>query len=335
VAADRIAILGAGSVGCFIGGAWAAAGLPVSFIGRAKIAHDIRDHGLTLTDYSGWRSDLRDVDYACVPAALADADMILVCVKSGATQDAAREIAEHGRDGAVVFSFQNGVSNFDILEAELGTRFRIVRGMVRFNIAYLGDGHFHKGVSGDLWVEDRPETRALSARLSGTPASLKLSRDMLGLAWGKLLINLNNAVSALSGRTLVEELKQRDYRRVVAAAQREALRLLRRAGIRPSRVGPAPPSLLPWVMRSPDWLFNHLFLKAWHIDAKARSSMADDLASGRKTEVDYLNGELVRLAERVGRTAPINSAIVGLMRLAEAGAEPWEPEALRREVLGS
>ena len=119
-------------------------------------------HGLTLTDYSGWRSDLRDVDYACVPAALEDADIILVCVKSGATQDAAREIAEHGRDGAMVISFQNGVSNLDVLEAELGARFRIVRGMVRFNVAYLGDGHFHKGVSGDLWVEDRPETRALA-----------------------------------------------------------------------------------------------------------------------------------------------------------------------------
>jgi 2-dehydropantoate 2-reductase len=334
VAGDRIAVLGAGSVGCFIGGAWAAAGLPVSFIGRPRIAHDVRDHGLTLTDYSGWRFELRDVDYACVPAALADADIILVCVKSGATRDAAREIAEHARDGALVISFQNGISNYDILEAELGSRFRIVRGMVRFNIAYLGDGHFHKGVSGDLWVEDRPETRALAGRVRGTPASLKLSRDMLGLAWGKLLINLNNAVSALSGRTLVEELKVRDYRRVVSAAQREALGLLRRGGIRPAKVGPSPPRMLPWVMRAPDWLFNHLFLKAWHIDAKARSSMADDLAVGRKTEVDYINGELVRLAERLGGDAPVNSAIVRLIRLAEVDPKPWPPALLRREVLG-
>src|SRR5438105_4461059 len=83
VAADRIAVLGAGSVGCFIGGAWAAAGLPVSFIGRARIAHDIREHGLALTDYAGWRAELHDVDYACIPAALGDAEIILVCVKSG------------------------------------------------------------------------------------------------------------------------------------------------------------------------------------------------------------------------------------------------------------
>ena len=54
MAADRVAVLGAGSVGCFIGGAWAAAGLPVSFIGRPRIARDIKDHGLTLSDYSGW-----------------------------------------------------------------------------------------------------------------------------------------------------------------------------------------------------------------------------------------------------------------------------------------
>jgi 2-dehydropantoate 2-reductase len=334
VAADRIAVLGAGSVGCFIGGAWAAAGLPVSFIGRPRIAHDLRDYGLTLTDYAGWRAELHDVDYACVPAALADAEIILVCVKSGATADAADDIAEHGRDGAMVISFQNGVSNHDILEAVLGGRFRIVRGMIPYNVAYLGDGHFHKGVAGALFAEDRPETRTLAKRIGDGPAALRLSNDMLGLAWGKLLINLNNAVSALSGRTLIEELNQRDYRRVVAASQREGLALLRRAGIKPAKVGPVPPRLLPAVIGSPDWLFRNIFLKGWKIDARARSSMADDLAVGRKTEVDTINGELVRLAELLGSDAQINRKIVELIRAAEAGAEPWLPEALRREVLG-
>ena len=333
MAADRIAVLGAGSVGCFIGGAWAAAGLPVSFIGRPRVAHDIRDHGLTLTDYSGWHAELSDVDYACVPAALGEADIILVCVKSSATADAARDIAEHGRDGAMVISFQNGVSNHDILEAELGRRFRIVRGMIPFNVAYLGDGHFHKGVAGTLFAEDRRETRSLAERIGKGAAAVRVSRDMLGLAWGKLLINLNNAVSALSGRTLIEELKQRDYRRVVAASQREGLKLLRRAGIKPGKVGPVPPALLPAVIASPDWLFRNVFLKGWKIDARARSSMADDLAAGRKTEVDTINGELVALAEQVNSDAPINRRIVELIHAAEAGADPWPAEELRRAVL--
>jgi 2-dehydropantoate 2-reductase len=91
--------------------------------------------------------------------------------------------------------------------------------------------------------------------------------------------------------------------------------------------------VLPKIIDSPDWIFNNIFLKRWKIDAKARSSMADDLAAGRKTEIDYLNGELVRLAERLQRTAPVNRSIVELIRKAEAGAEPLSPKALRKAAL--
>jgi len=221
-----------------------------------------------------------------------------------------------------------------VLERRLGDRFTVVRGMVPYNVAYLGDGHFHKGVAGDLYAEDRPEIRKLSLAIGSSPAALKLSNDMLGIAWGKLLINLNNAVNALSGATLLEELRERDYRRVVAACQREGLDLLGHAGIEPAKVGAVGPALLPAVIGSPDWLFRNVFLKAWKIDARARSSMADDLAAGRKTEVDYINGELVALADRLGSQAPVNRKIVQLIREAEGGAAPLSPAALRREVLG-
>jgi 2-dehydropantoate 2-reductase len=334
VAAARIAVLGAGSVGCFIGGCWQAAGLAVTFIGRPRIAQDIAANGLTVSDYSGWQQRLTDVDYRVEPGALAEADIIALTVKSGATAEAARQIAGHGREGALVISFQNGISNLDVLRAELGSRFEAVRGMVPYNVAYLGHGRFHKGVAGDLYAEDRPETRILAQRIGGGAAALNLSGDMLGLAWGKLLINLNNAVNALSGRPLLEQLRERDYRRVVAASQREGLRLLRRANVAPTKIGAVGPKLLPAVLGAPDWLFNNIFLKAWKIDARARSSMADDLAAGRTTEVDYINGELVALAVRVGAPAPVNRKIVELIRGAETGAKPWPPAALRREILG-
>ena len=329
-------MLGAGSVGCFIGGAWAAAGLPVTLIGRRKIAQAVDEHGLTLSDYTGWKAHLPpgDVDYRCGPEALDEVEIIALTVKSGDTADAAAQIAKHATPGALVISFQNGVSNVDILEQGLGGRFEVARGMVEYNVAYLGQGRFHKGVAGNLYADRRAGTRDLSERVGDGPAALKLSDDMLGLAWGKLLINLNNAVNALSGRPLIEQLRQRDYRRVVAASQREGLRLLRRAGIEPAKIGAVGPGLLPTVIASPDWLFNNIFLKAWKIDAKARSSMADDLKAGRKTEIDYINGELVALAERLGAEAPVNRRIVELVRKAEAGAEPWKAPALRREVLG-
>ncbi len=253
-------------------------------------------------------------------------------MKSGATAEAAKQIAQHGREGATVISLQNGISNVEVLERELGDRFRVIRAMVPYNVAYLGEGRFHKGVAGDLWADDRPETRELADRIGPSPASLKLSNDMAGIAWGKLLINLNNAVSALSGKTLLEELRERDYRRVFAASMREGLRLLREAGIEPAKVGAVEPRLLPWVIGSPDWLFNNVFIKAWKIDSRARSSMADDLAAGRKTEVDYINGELVALADKLGEKAPVNRKIVELIRRAEAGAPPWPPAALRQEI---
>jgi 2-dehydropantoate 2-reductase len=333
----KVAILGAGSVGCFIGGAWATAGLDVTFIGRPKLSHDIDEHGLTLSDYSGWQAHLApgDVDYRCGPEALAEAEVIALAVKSGGTAEAAAEIAAHGTPGALVISFQNGISNVEVLEQGLGGRFEIARGMVQYNVAYLGEGRFHKGVAGDLYADRRAGTRALAESIGESAAALKLSDDMLGIAWGKLLINLNNAVNALSGRTLIDELKSRDYRRVFAAAMREGLGLLELAEIEPVAAGPVPPGRLPRIIASPDWLFNRFFLKRWKIDSKARSSMADDLAAGRRTEVDYINGELVRLAERLQRDAPVNRAIVELVRKAEDGAKPLSATALRGAVLGA
>ena len=332
----QVAIFGAGSIGCFVGGAWAAAGVPVSFVGRERIDREVGEHGLTLTDYSGWRVRLAPeaVDFSIRPATLAKADVIALCVKSTGTTEAAREIARHAKKGALVVSFQNGVSNVDTLRSVLRQRFEAVAGMVPYNVAALGQGRFHKGVAGDLVAEDVPPLRALAERIGEGPAALRLSSDMPAIGWGKLLINLNNAVNALSGRTLLEQLKARDYRRVVAASIVEALGLLEAAGIEPAKIGPVPPRLLPHVIASPDFVFNNLFLRIQKIDARARSSMADDLKAGRPTEIDYLNGEVVQLAKRLGRRAPVNEAIVALVRQAEAGVEHlWEPAQLRAHVL--
>ena len=84
---------------------------------------------------------------------------------------------------------------------------------------------------------------------------------MTAVAWGKLLINLNNAVNALSGRPLREQLMQRDYRRVMAATLKEGLAILDAAGVKPAKVGSVGPRLLPLAMGSPDWLFRNVFTR--------------------------------------------------------------------------
>ncbi len=332
----RVAILGAGSIGCFVGGCWQLSGLDVRFFGRERLGADIGAHGLSLSDHSGWNASIppNELDYRTDGEGLGDADIIALCVKSGATKEAAEQILRQGRAGALVISLQNGVSNVGLLEQRLSDRFTVVAGMVAYNVAYLGGGRFHKGVAGDIFVADCKQSRTLADAVRNSPASLTPSADMEGLAWGKLLINLNNAVNALSGMSLAEEMRQRDLRAVFAASMREGLRLLDRAGIRPARVGAVGPRFLPHVINSPDWLFNSIFMRSWKIDAKARSSMADDLAAGRLTEVDHINGELVRLAERLGQDAPINRRIVELVHQAERQASTWSPAGLRREVLG-
>jgi 2-dehydropantoate 2-reductase len=332
----KIVVHGAGSIGCFVGGAWAAAGLDVAFVGRERIGEAIAREGLTLTDYGGWRARLAPdrVDFSTRPAALAKADVIALAVKSTGTAEAAKEIGRNARKGAVVLSLQNGISNADTLRTLLKDRFEVVQAMVPFNVAYLGDGRFHKGVAGELVAAEHEVTQAIAARMTGGPAALRLAKDMPAIAWGKLLINLNNAVNALSGRTLLEQLRERDYRRVVAASMVEALDVLKAAKIEPAKIGPVPPHLLPHVIASPDFLFNNLFLKIQKIDARARSSMADDLAAGRETEVDWLNGEVVKLGRQVGVPTPVNAMIVSLVKQREAGVEHlWSPSKLLDHVL--
>jgi 2-dehydropantoate 2-reductase len=334
-AQPHIVVHGAGSVGCYIGAAWMAGGLPVSFLGRQTVKDEIAANGLTATDSERRRIEIRpdEVDFSTNAKALRRADIVALTVKSNDTEAAAKEIKRHARPATIVISFQNGVSNADALKAAL-PGITVLRGMVPFNVARMGNGRWHKGVAGPLWAEDHEVTRALAERIGKIGGGLRLSDNMKGVAWGKLLINLNNAVNALSRKTLLEQLSERDYRRVVAASQVEALDILEAAGIEPAQTGPIPPKLLPHVIGAPDLIFKNTVLKTQKIDADARSSMADDFAAGRPTEIDYLNGEVVRLAHSLGRRAPVNERIVELVKQAEAGVElAWSAKDLRSYVL--
>jgi 2-dehydropantoate 2-reductase len=332
----RIVVLGAGSVGCFVGGAWLAAGCQVSFVGRERVRAEIAEHGLGLSDQQGWRIHLAPdlIGFATKPAALKKADIVALCVKSTGTEAAAKDIARHVPPGVTVISFQNGVSNADTLKALLPSH-AIVQGMVPYNVVRLGPGRWHRATWGELTAARTEVTAALAAKIGDRPGRLLLSDDMGSVLWGKLLFNLNNAINALSGATILEELGQRDYRRVMAAAIVETLELLDAAGIAPAKIGQVAPKLLPHVIGSPDVVFRNFFLRIQKIDPKARSSMSDDFAAGRRTEIEYLNGEVVRLAERLGRKAPVNAAIVALVKQAEAGVErTWSAKELRDHVLG-
>ena len=299
----RICVFGAGSVGCLVGGLLSQTA-EVVLIGRPAMAAEIAAHGLILTSWRGTHTRLPPgrLRFATEASAATGADLVLVTVKSGATEEAGRALAAVLDAQTVVISFQNGVRNAARL-LELLPRQTVLAGMVPFNIVHRGDGVFHRASEGELMVEEHRALEPFMAAFAAAGLPLAHRRAMAAVQWGKLLLNLNNPVNALSGLPLKEELAERDYRRCLALLQREALGVLAAARITPARLTPLPPAWLPRLLELPDALFASLASRMLAIDPLARSSTYDDLRAGRRTEIDFINGEIVGLARSLATGA--------------------------------
>jgi 2-dehydropantoate 2-reductase len=183
----------------------------------------------------------------------------------------------------------------------------------------MGPGRFHNGTDGPLTIEARGgKEPAIATVLREAGFEVEARADVENVQWSKLIVNLNNAVNALSGVPIRAQLSDRRYRLVMAACVREGLAATRAAGIRLARVGKMIPAVAPFMLALPDFVFFAAARTMIKIDPQAKSSMLDDLERGRVTEVDYLNGEIVRLAEKHGVPVPANRAIVALLEDAQA-----------------
>ena len=220
---------------------------------------------------------------------------MLVTVKSPATTEAGAELAPVVKPGAIVISFQNGVRNATELRAALPGR-TVLAGMVPFNVARVAAGHYHRGTTGELIVEPGAPSLVAACRAAQLPIIERA--DMLAVQWAKLVMNLNNAINALSGRPLAEQLADREFRRCLAAAQREALDVIAAAKLPIASLLALPPRRIARILPMPDALFRWIANRVASVDPLARSSMADDLGAGRPTEIDYIQGEIVTLADR-------------------------------------
>jgi 2-dehydropantoate 2-reductase len=172
----------------------------------------------------------------------------------------------------------------------------------------------------------------IAARLSSPALAMRTTDDIAGVQWGKLLVNLNNAINALSGLSLCEQLAQAPWRRLFADQIAEGLRVVKAEGIRPVSPTPLPSSWTPHLLRLPDALFALVLAPSMKIDPQARSSMSDDLQRGRRTEIDFLQGAILEIADRRGLAAPLSRRIVALIKDAEAsgqGSPRLTPEQIR------
>ncbi|MBH5391637.1 2-dehydropantoate 2-reductase [Bradyrhizobium diversitatis] len=292
-----IVVAGAGAIGCFVGGMLAAADRRVALLVRPRVKTEIERFGLLLTDFDGSEKRLGAGQLALSedPSIFHSAGIVLVTVKSADTAAVAEQIAQHAPEDAVIVSLQNGVGNVAVLRERLGGR-RVLAGMAPFNVIAMGGGRFHRSTSGDIHIGEDAENTA--GKLSVAGLTMRASGDITGVQWGKLIINLNNALSALSDLPLAAQLANRDWRRLFADQMAEGLAALKAAGIAPVSATPIPMSWSPALLRLPDAIFNAILGRTMKIDPEARSSMWQDLKQGRRTEIDYLQGAVIALAER-------------------------------------
>ncbi|MGR3564813.1 MAG: 2-dehydropantoate 2-reductase [Heliomarina sp.] len=325
-----IVIAGAGSIGCFVGGLLAAAGRDVRLLARARVAGEIQAHGLNLTGFDGMSVALETIEMSADPAVLGDAGVILVTVKTGATRTMAELIATHASRDAVIVSLQNGLDAIETLRSAL-PGYDVRAGMVPFNVVPMGEGRFHRASSGDILTEAGQPALAL-----GVPGlSVRETPHVTGYQWGKLLINLGNAPNALSGLTLVNQLSDRYWRHLLADQMREALAVLKAAGIQPRSMTPLPAGWVPIVLDLPTALFRRIASKMLTIDPEARTSMSYDLMAGRRSEIDAFQGRIVTMGERLGVATPLNRAMQWLVLQAEdkgAGLPGLSVEEIRRSA---
>ena len=328
----QVLVLGAGNIGCYLGGKLQAAGAEVHFVGRPRMLDALRANGLTLTDRDGGRLQLPAADlrlYEAIPEGLDGNWLVLLCVKSRATATAAAEISTHLPAGTLVLSMQNGISNAEVAQAA-APGLTVLPGVVPYNVAEIGPGCLHRGSDGQLSVQDHPDLKFWLPLLDAAGLPVVMYDDLKPVQWGKLLLNLNNIVNALSGQPLRAQLLDHDLRTCTAALIDETLGLLARAKIKPAKQGPVSPRWLPWVLRLPTPLFKLAARRMLRIDDKARSSMADDLARDRPTEVNAINGEVLRLAGRLGVLAPVNARVVTLLKAWTPRSSPMSGRAMRK-----
>jgi 2-dehydropantoate 2-reductase len=299
----RTMIIGAGAVGIYYGAKLAAAGQPVVFVARNDDDLDaLRQRGVRVKNAKGTIA-AGDVEAVIDPAQAGRCDVVLVTVKSVATQGAAYLLRPVVAPDTVVVSLQSGIENDAVLDATL-RRPPLLRGVADLiaDLVEPGVVHHHRGgemIFGEL--DGRRGTRAerLAERLSAGGIAHRRSGAIMIEKWMKLAWDAAfNPLSALSGCTIGEMVRHRRYREQLVAAMREVVEVANASGVPVNRAYVAAA-----IEKSAEKL------------AAVRPPMLQDRIRGRTLESDALNGAVVRAANRVGVPVPVNAMLHRLLHV--------------------
>jgi 2-dehydropantoate 2-reductase len=272
------------------------------------------------------------------PEILADVDVCLVSVKSRDTSEAARILADVLPARAVVVSLQNGLRNPERLREHLQQR--VVPGMVGYNVVRPEPAVFRQATRGPIVIGTASGRAAgwlstLQEALRRVGHDLEIREDIEGVQAGKLLLNLNNVICAIAGVPIAASVRDATLRWCFCTLMREGLAVMKGAGIEPQPVVGLPLAWIARFMNLPNAIVLRVARRLVDIDPAAKSSTLVDLEAGKPTEIDDLSGEVVRLAEAAGMTAPCNALAVEAVHALEAAADPkpyWSPTTLAERL---
>lgn len=300
-AAPRIFILGAGAVGCFYGGVLAQAGYEVDFI--VKPQHlDNFDGYLDLE----WASHQTRVKVRATSNLedLANADLLIIAVKSADTLQSIRAIREHLPEDLPILSFQNGVTNAKTISAEINNPVYPV--VVYVATAMQKAWHVKHFGRGDLLIGEpelgkRNDVAELVQLFNKAQIKTEFSETIEIKMWEKFLVNCTyNAVSAIGQMTYGDMVKNPYILGLLGELSDECLRVAHALEIPLSKE------------RAQE--LNQQIAQGM---AQQKSSMAQDLSKRRLTEIDYLNGYLLNEAQRLGLYLPKNEVVYALIKMLE------------------
>jgi len=295
----KIAVMGAGAVGCYYGGMLARAGHEVVLVARAAHVQAVREHGLWL-DTLHFQEHVR-LQADTEAAAVRGAQCVLFCVKSTDTESAGLAMAPYLAEGATVLSLQNGVDNAERLAAVLQRP--VLPAVVYVATAMAGPGHVRHFGRGELVIAPSPTSEQLARTFAAAGIPMQVSDNVAGALWAKLVLNcVYNPLSAITRLPYGEIVNAQglDVPRAMDDIVRECLAVAHASGIAlPEGTAEA---VLPLAASMPGQV----------------SSTAQDLARGRHTEIDHLNGFIVRRGEALGIATPANRLLHTLVRLLEA-----------------
>ncbi len=295
----KIAVMGAGAVGCYYGGMLARAGHAVTLIARAQHVEAVLRDGLWL-DTQAFQAHV-PMQASTEASAVQGAELVLVCVKSTDTDATAGLIAPHIGPGTLLLSLQNGVDNAERLQALLGQS--VIPAVVYVATEMAGPGHVKHHGRGELVIGSTPASPNIATLLSAAGVPVQISDNVAGALWAKLILNCAyNALSAIVQMPYGQLVRHDGVEAVLRDIVQECIAVAQAAGV------VVPGDIDEAVKRIAATMPNQF------------SSTAQDLARGKRSEIDHLNGYVMRKGEALGVATPVNRVLWVLVKLQESRA---------------